>query len=478
MRDIFVFSKVALTVYSGVILVVLAACVSAVALVSEDQTYIVLPVIFILGSYLAFCYGLTRRVGSGIIGDLGFIYVSFVVAYTVLPAYGFLVLNFVFPLGFDGLNFSILNPRPEALGVHMWRHSLFLVAVMFGYLLVRGRDSLECSRMDFVGGGRLSIVMGVVIVVVSMVAISLLSAPVEDYYGHYTRFDSLPDSLRNLAYLFMLVKVGGYYFLLACLFNEYERCKWVVVLVVLGIVVYEVYYSFGSRIEALSILLAAVCLYHHFVRSIGFARGALYFGLLGVVFTLVELVRHVDFDLSAAALEFSSRGVKVAQEFGAVFYTSFHLYSERDRGGMPDSDWMMLFGDVINIIPFVDHTINNSQYWYAGIYFPDSVVPPQTMGPIAESAIWGGEGDLFLRGLLNGLVYGWFARWAIPRLNYIFVAVVYVYIYATCVMALKYSFLHQFSQMFKYLLPVVIVFWGGKCMKRLLFKGGNDFKHF
>jgi hypothetical protein len=216
-------------------------------------------------------------------------------------------------------------------------------------------------------------------------------------------------------------------------------------------------YSFGARIDALSILLAALCLYHFNVRRIRFKDGVVYFGGLLVLFTVVEFYRGSNFDIDSALQDFSDKGLKVASEFGAVYYTSFHLYFERLHGMMPNADWRMLINDFFTIVPFYEHTEFNSQYWYAGIFFPDAAVPPQTMGPIADSAIWGGQIDLALRGLFTGLGFGWLARWALRSRDRLFYNVAYLFLFATSVMALKYSLVYQVSQMLRTLIPALLL---------------------
>jgi hypothetical protein len=106
-----------------------------------------------------------------------------------------------------------------------------------------------------------------------------------------------------------------------------------------------------------------------------------------------------------------------------------------------------------------DHVAHNSQYWYAEIYFPDAVVPPQTMGPLADSGIWGGEPDLALRGLLTGLGYGLIARWVLRRNATWYRMLLYAYLFATAVFGLKYSVVYQVSLMLRNFLPVLFIYW-------------------
>lgn len=117
----------------------------------------------------------------------------------------------------------------------------------------------------------------------------------------------------------------------------------------------------------------------------------------------------------------------------------------------------MFIYELISIIPFVDHTEYHPQYWYARYYFPSSIVPPQTMGVISDSAIWGGEIDLLLRSLVNGAIFAFLTRWFIRRKEKWWAIAIYMYMYATSIMTLKYSVLYQLPMVIKILLPVLLV---------------------
>jgi len=432
-----------------VLLLLILAVVSSLIFLTDNQNAVAVPALVTCFLYLLFCVMLGSRVRSGVFGEIGFIFAGFAVAYTVIPALNFLILDFDFPQNFDALNFSALSPRPPEIGSHLWRHCLFIATVIAGYLAGRGRDlDWPVRRLSLAADWR--VVAPLLTLILGCVAtLSLLSAPVDDYYGHYTRFDSLSWGAKRLAYVCLMLKSGGYYVALALMFANYQKFRYALVAFVAAISAYEMAYSFGSRIETLSILLAVVCLYHFNVRRISLKNGLFYLGGLLILFTVVEFYRTANFDIESALEQFSERGLKVATEFGAVYYTSFHLYFERLNGTIPQHDWRMLINDFFTIVPFYEHTEFNPQYWYAGLYFPEAIVPPQTMGPIAESAIWGGEVDLALRGLFTGLGYGWLARWLLTYRHTLGAIVAYAFLFSGCVIALKYSLAYQVSQMLR-----------------------------
>ena len=444
--------KVAVTLLAFVLVAALS-----LVLFEHYQSIVIVPALGISFSFLLFGILLDHRVKTGIFGEIGFIFLGFSVAYSVIPALNFLAVDFDFPLNFDGLNFSILNPHPPEIAEHLWRHCLFVVTVIVGYLSGRGVDSRNISERSLAAVDWRVVVALLLLIALCISMVGILSAPVEDYYGHYTRFDSLSWVEKRIAYASLIIKSGMYYVVLALMFADYRRFRVAIVVFVLAISAYEMVYSLGSRIETLSILLATICLYHFNVRKIRLKDGVICLGGLLILFTAVEFYRSASFDLDSALQDFSEKGLKIATEFGAVFYTSFHLYSERLNGTMPGHEWPMLINDFLTAVPFFEHTEFNSQYWYARFFFPDAVVPPQTMGPIADSAIWGGELDLAVRGLLTGLGFGWLARWALRSRDRLFPYVAYVFLFATSVVTLKYSLPYQISQMLRTLIPSVLL---------------------
>jgi len=117
----------------------------------------------------------------------------------------------------------------------------------------------------------------------------------------------------------------------------------------------------------------------------------------------------------------------------------------------------MFFYEFIAVIPFLDHTAYDPQYWYARNYFPQAVVSPPTMGVIADSAIWSGEFDLFFRSLINGALFASLTRWFLRRRDNWVAPNVYRLCYATCVMTLKYSVLYQLNPLARTLLPTLLL---------------------
>jgi hypothetical protein len=176
----------------------------------------------------------------------------------------------------------------------------------------------------------------------------------------------------------------------------------------------------------------------------------------GTSYTALEILREVRFNLNDAFDLLLASGVQPASEFGAVFLTGFHLYSERASGSMPPVEWPMFFSDFVSLVMPNSFVRFNPQYWYAEQYFPSAPVPPQTNGPIADSAIWGGEADLIIRAVLNGLMFAWLTNLFFDKKHDWRVACIYVFCYSTCIMTLKYSIFYHLNPVIKTILPGIL----------------------
>jgi len=418
---------------------------------------ILLPTFAVILIFLCFSLRLRFQVQDNVFGEIGFIYLAFAVAYTVFPAYGFLVLDSLSSgAGFE--NLATLSPDQGELGVHLWRHVLFIGAVGSGYLLFRGRHTPKFNSSKNLGSAEKPIIRFLFgIIVLSILALWALSAPVETYIDNYTRYDNLSWIARRLVTICTVLKTGGTFVLLTAMFRDYKRYRIYIWSFVLLSVVYEVQYSLGARIDAFVILTAAVLLYHYCVQRITLRRGLLVALAFGLVFSVIEIVRFADLDFSGLKETVSQVQGMPAAELGAVFFPGFHLYSERSSGTLPPVEWQVFFDDFISLVPLAGQTKWQPMYWYAENYFPDAVVPPLTVGPIAMSALWGGEIGLFVQGFINGVFFAFLMRWFARDCEKWQVMAIYAFCYSTCIMCLKYSIFWHLAPVVRFILPVVFI---------------------
>jgi hypothetical protein len=122
-----------------------------------DNVQILLPTFATIGIFLYFSLRLRFQIHGNILGEIGFIYLAFAVAYTVFPAYGFLTLDHLASGGAEPVLETLLPDQGE-LGLELWRQVLFIVAVASGYLLFRGRRAAKFDSFNDFGGAEKPII--------------------------------------------------------------------------------------------------------------------------------------------------------------------------------------------------------------------------------------------------------------------------------------------------------------------------------
>lgn len=444
-----------------------------------EMTKLIVPTIAAIALFVLFAVLLRARLGGNLFSELGFIYLAWALVYTAIPGFGLAIGS-----ASESGPLSLLIPATDELAIHLWRHVLFIASVAVGYLIARGRAAipvcllLQDSRHS--SDRMLALTLGLTVVCIG--SLLLFSAPVTNYYDHYVRYEHLSWPVRKLVSLFVRLNIGLYSILLVLLFLNYERYRRLIPLVLIALCVHETTYSLGSRILSLMILLQAAFLYHILVRQVSLMRALLACLLLGALFTSIEFVREAQGDLDIVQSRVTEDGVKTAGEFGAVFLTGFHLYAERAQGSLPATEWPMFFSDFISLVTFGDFTRWNPMEWYARNYYPDALVAPLTLSPIADSAIWGGELDLFFRGLLNGVFFAMIVRCFLHWRSRWWSLVVYAFCHATSIITLKYSVFYHLTPLLKTMLPALLIFamirWLSRVRSPTGKRGLSDNKHF
>jgi intracellular septation protein A len=413
----------------------------------------IVPALVSIAIFLAFGIILYHKVGDDFFGEIGFVYMGFTMLYTIFPALVLAVLGLA-----EDNPISLMLPEPSRLVAEIWRQVLFQAAVAAGYLVLRGSlgRGMKIEQPRDPRDGRTVFIVAAVIFA-CLASLILMSGPVDNYWEHYTRFDHLSWLPRKFTSVALRLSLGLYCALLVFLFREYRKYRFIIPFIVGAICSYEIIYSYGARIQALIVLLQVVCLYHYLVKRITLKVAFMSALVVATFFSAIEVVRQVQGDISAARSVVSEEGLQPAGEFLAVFYPAYHLYEERAQGSLPPTEWPMFFNDAISLVTWGDYSRYNPMAWYTRNYYPDAEVAPFTLGPIAESAIWGGEWDLLFRGLVNGLFFAGIMRWFVRRRNKWWALVIYAYCFATAILIIKYSIFLHLTLIEKTILPTLLV---------------------
>lgn len=417
----------------------------------DGVAYFVFPCLSIALIYFLFSLYLTSRFGPNLVGELGFIYIGIALIYTIVPAFN--IANGLV----EGDPITLLNPTNRMVLEQLWRHTLFVFGFVCGYPLIRGSQPLSNIEPKMnVRMESLAINFLLILLLLSVTYLVLMSAPVETYYDAYSRYEHLSWGLGKIASISIRFKSAIYAIVMTLMFLNYKRYRIALPLFILIICGFELIFSFGARIQVFTILIQYLCLYTLVVKRIPLRDILLISAIFIPLFFLVEVVR-LGVGIQGAGAAIDGISFQLPWEFNAVFYTGLHLYIERLGGSMPFVEWPMFFNDFISIFTFNDFLQWNPMEWYYLNFYPNAPVAPYTLGPIADSAIWGGEVDLFFRGIFNGLFFGLIARWFSSYKNRWWALSIYVFCCGASIITLKYSVFYILTPLAKNMLPVILM---------------------
>lgn len=409
-------------------------------------------VFILLVLYFLFIYVYKINTGNYLIADLGFVYSSYIFLFTIIPC-----INIISGLK-DNDPIYLLFPDENKVIEALWRQIIYFIFFTISYLLLRGKNKIKfivnkknyyCSQ---------TIIFLVVLLFFSYSYLILLSSPVENYYESYTRYDNLPWALKKIASLSIRVKMATYILILTFLFLDYKRFKYFIPIFVISSGVFEIIFNYGARIQFFIILMQAIFLYSIIIKPVSFRRLALIGAFLIVGLTAVQIIRLIDFQELGRFFETPiTEIISLPWEFNSVYYPNLHLYIERSSNNIPDVPILMFFNDFISLFTFGDFTKYNPMDWYFRQYHPDALVAPYTIGPIAESALWGGEFDLIFRATLNGFFFAFITRWFLERQNKWWALGIYTFFCASSLLTLKYSIFFNLILLTKTLFPVFLL---------------------
>lgn len=405
---------------------------------------------------------LQRRSAGYCIADLGFLFLSLGFIYTAAPALTFLFLDLGGVPGWPWVELNRLAPTTDALADHLWRHNIFLGVFLIAYVATSTKVNAVAFRQGVqdlhrVIGWQDFWVFAILYCVSTVVSVALMGN-IEVYVDKYLAIESLGQSEKIIVSLTNRVAAGIQYFMIvACALLPLGSVFKAIFLITLLAV--QLLISNGSRVELLFLIIGSGVVFTLFVRQIKL-RHAIFAGCFAMVFFgFVEVFRYYDFDLTDTLIHFEQFGVKPMGELGAVFFTGFHLYSLAEVGQLPLRDSTIFLFDVLSIFLPNSDVEFSPQHWYWREFYPNDLVPPQTNGPISDSALWGGIGDLAIRACFIGVLFGRLANAFFTRQPSFVLAVIYTFYCATSVMTLKYGVLWQLNPLVKTMLPLLAAYF-------------------
>lgn len=413
--------------------------------------YLIISITLLLNTY--FGQKLRKKFNNLRFLETGYILNLFLSLYIISPSIIFITSSFTEgdPISYilNGFTYS----DDKLITAHLFRMLFYQFIFIISYLKYRGSNVITFNIQNFNFKKPLALFF-FTILLVSYFFLFAFSGSFDGYLESYQRYDHLNRPLRLFVSTIVRFKSAFIIFFIIYFFTYFRKNRYVQFIGFLCLILIEGIYSAGARISVFFILLqcfSIILILNGLPKFRSLVIGS-FICLSG--FVLVEKSRNnSETNLSSNEIIELLPG-----ELGAVFFTSYHLYQKRHDDQLPQKNIKMLFFDFI--APFVPNAelVNiDPIFWYRDNYFPKSEIPPFTLGPIANTAIWEGEIGLFVRAWLSALFFAKFSNFVTKNDTTPLTLFVYLAIFSTTVMILKYSIFFHFTLFVKnFLLPLIL----------------------
>lgn len=397
---------------------------------------------------------LKNRFGKFRFLEIGYHLNLFFSFYIIVPTIALISSSFTVgdPISyvFNGFTYS-----KESLFVkHLIRMLVFQLFFIVSYLKIRNTNIIRYKISDF-NYKKAFVILFSVILVICYLLLFLLSNDFDGYIESYKRYDHLNRPLRLFVSFIVRFKFAFIVLFLIYFFIYFKKRKIILSLGFFVLLFVESKYSSGARISVLFLMLQGFGLYI-IINGLPKVRNLLIVSLTCLIlFTFIEKTRNNSENDQVT----NELAALLPGEFGAVFFTSYHLYQEREDNQLPSKSYKMFLFDFISpFIPNASIGKIDPIFWYQKNYFPESEVPPFTLGPIANTAIWEGEIGLFLRACICGILLGLFSNFITRNNITLFNLFVYLSFFSTTVMVMKYSIFFHLTHTVKNLILPYLIF--------------------
>lgn len=401
--------------------IVLLGGAVAVAVVPWPNRAVMYPLVLTIDLAAYFMYVLYARDRMLPVFELGTLWVAAAFFYSAYPLFNFVAGGFTWS-DLSDFRLRLYANDPLILGPFAWRYVLYFVSFIAVYLPVRGRAVAKSTVIHSPGKSRIASL------IVLLAGIFLLLIAIGRYYGiefDGTYKDIVSGETKTMVVLpYLVLQWVHTIFSIRYLYTQFLvgvmilnwRKVWVRLLLIGSFAIYGVYTTLnrGARSELFLLIMVAIMLYHRFVRPLTL-RTLLPFGamFLGSFFVLgiVRDLQGLD-TLSTRNVSFFA----TANEFSAVYGTSFHVLVLKNDGTISHVPWQLKWGlaDLYFIVPqqFLPFEKIDPSKWYLIMAGFENV--GFMYGAVSEAILNGDWIELAIRGMLLGwlsaLVHRWYVR--------------------------------------------------------------------
>lgn len=394
---------------------------------------------------------LLRKEGRTPVFDLGIIFAAVMTLYTVMPLLNYAGGGMSFGELAD-MRLKNINIVPSKVAAIAWRYVTHFASFVLFYLLVRGgARPLTAPVRPAPRVLELCIIFSFLFCVVSEFVHGMAPAGMPHIVAQVTNVARTVGF--TLAQCVALVAL-----------TRWKSRGWRFVLY--GLVGFEVIKTVmdiegrGSRGEAALLLFTVGLLYHRVVRPFTLRSALLAGSLLVTAFLTYGYLRDFDKDVRQQVYA-QETALSATNEFQGLFANAYDLLQRREARTLT-VPWQIYYSELYMVIPqqFLPFAKISPADWYTNeVLGRDSRYFGAMYGVIAQSILGLDWIELFLRGMLLGLIFGGIHRWYSRRPHSFRATFAYAFFCTWAYYSMRLTTLAFVHMTIYFLLPALIGPW-------------------
>jgi oligosaccharide repeat unit polymerase len=368
---------------------------------------VILPMLVILIVEVVFLRALQKRAGEIQVFEIGVIFSSVILLYTVLPFLTFLANGWTFsPLG-DARLFAA-QPSPREIAPIYWYYFLFFASFVLTYIILRGRNRHVIAKHqrpeNHIFWTMLLCYVAIRIFFI-FVRVQYKIDDAEDYGESYLLYQGLPLFLQQLANHLGGMALTLQLLLMAFMVFDFKKYRFII----LGWVFFEflglVLFGVGARTGLFALLFAFVMTYHVAVKRLSIRTIAIVGLSVLILFVGLGIVRA----LSGSSPDAGFALLSSSNEFDSIFANAYDLRELKALGRTDDIFPQFYFADFLNLIPQQLSPFQKLDLsaWYVESFYPSTAQKGGGLafGVISEGIVGLGWFEILCRGLFLGWIF-------------------------------------------------------------------------
>ena len=373
---------------------------------TTPQGPVILPIMAAIIA-VTFFFGVLWRRQRGAIAffEIGVVYVTVVMLYTLYPLIGFILIGLSYT-PFNDSRLFLTQPTPQEIGTVGWYHVVHLVSFIAMYVIVRGK--LPRAQARFRSPASVTLLIAVVLYLAISVFFLFLSLffdlSASTYLESYLVYKRLPLILAQFAGHLSGIKLTLGLVILAMLFSNYRKYRLLILAWLVWVLLVTVF-RLGSRTELVLLMFSVTLMYHYLVKPISL-RAIAIVGLLGLgLFIPLGLMRS---GLSLSELTSAYKPFAYSSEFESIFANAYDLGRLKAAGLIGNLPPAFYLSDLLALVPqqLLPFPKISPSVWYVTTFYPGFAAAGGGLafGTISESVLGLGWIDLILRGAALGFI--------------------------------------------------------------------------